>query len=448
MTMTFLLATGDENLDMWLTEVLQTLGTVEDTVDIRSHLVKKWETKRSQVVIISDQLPGDFGGEDKRDSEMVENIERLRLLSDTVRIVYLCHREPGDPLLEELIRRGVWDIFHEGFFTPEQMLSMLENPPSYKRVVNLIQSQSPFYMRKPNQTLLSAKKESKEITRGKESKHRIRQFVSFSPQFIVVTGLLPSTGTTFVTANFARFLADNDLPVAVYEPVTGNQNLFYFLNGEKLAPDHWVSWAHQIQQNRTIRKETNWYRYGVKWIPAGNVPLQREWTSEDDHMLLRWVKQTPLVLADYSEVDENKQGRSLLAEADRVWVVTDCDPLKINRGKDRLQQLYHQTGQKLSIIINRWLPSISREEIKPFCQVWHQDHLRNIPVLAYIPELGEKAIRISWDGNMAWDDTHLKKQLLKHFKSLAANILPEHVVKSMPSVNPGKSLFSVIFKRR
>lgn len=448
MKMTFLLATGDEDLDMWLTEVLQTLGRVEDTVDIRSHLIRKWESNRTQVIIISDQLPGDIGDDDKRDREMVEYIERLRLLSDTVRVVYLCHREPGDLLLDELIRRGVWDIFHEGFFTPEQMLSMLEHPPSYKRVIHLTRSRPYSFQGESKQTQLSSVSEIPSVSKKRESKQKLKQFVSFSPQFIVITGLLPSTGVTFVAANFARFLGENDLPVAVYEPVSEKRVLFDLLNGEKEAPDHWTSWSHQIQHNQTIKKDTTWNRDGVKWIPVGHPPFSREWTIQDDQMLLRWVKQTPLVLADCSEKDDNERTRSLLAEADRVWVVMDCDPMKMNRSMERLQHLYHHAGQKLSIIFNRWLPSISLEEIKSYCQVWYQDHVKSIPVLTYIPELGENATRVLWEGKMAWDDPQLRRQLRKSFKPLAEYILPDHVIKSLPSYHAGKSMLPLFFKRR
>ncbi|MBO8171219.1 MAG: hypothetical protein H0Z33_04910 [Bacillaceae bacterium] len=437
-----LLATGDEELDNWLNDILTPVGQVVKTVYIRTHIVPQCQKNQVDVLIISDNLPGDIPlqSPERRDREMIEIIEELRLQSEPIRIIYLCRRREEDIFLKHLIQRGIWDIFWNGFFQPEELIRLLKNPPAFKHVVELLRqgyNEDLNLTGVPSRTEIKDKKQAKKV-----------EFVSFPPKFIVIGNLSPSSGTTFITVNLARFLGEKNLPVSVYEPVMEQNILFDYLGGAEKSPKDWVPWALQIQSEEKIKEGTDWEQSGVKWVPAGNQPLKRTWTERDSLKLTRQVKQTPLVLVDLSNEWDKPVHEHLLMEADMVWLITDTDPLKKTDAISRLQPVYDRLDQKLSFIVNRWFDEADKSMITEWAEIWNREKNEpvKIPVISLIPELGHENNLALWKGKMAWDYPGLKEKLKEAFIPLSKQILPQSIVDQFIDKGP-VNLFQAIFRK-
>ncbi|WP_336788345.1 hypothetical protein [Paenibacillus sp. MMO-177] len=244
--------------------------------------------------------------------------------------------------------------------------------------------------------------------------------IHFNSKLVSVVSLYPRAGATFVTANFARMLGENKIPVAVLEPVFGDRGSTYYdlMHGEKNAPKDWVSWADQIKRYGTVKQEKSWSSSGVTWITSSIEPIDN-WTEEQNMMLLLAANRFPITLCDISSRYDDPHCKKIINMSDEIWVVADGDPLQLSfhyRTIDQLKQIYE--GKTIRVIGNRWNKHINNSE-------WKEAVL--LPVLSFVPELGTVVIKHLWNGKMAWDDAKLKNNLASSFKTMARLIIAKEM---------------------
>jgi hypothetical protein len=264
--------------------------------------------------------------------------------------------------------------------------------------------------------------------------------VHFNSLFVSIISLYPRAGATFVTANFARMLGENKVPVAVVEPMLENVGSTYYelMFGEKNAPKDWKSWAEQIQTKGYISQEGNWCANGVNWIPS-NVEPTFNWTEEQTMQLLIAAKRFPVTICDISSNYNASQCKKIMSMSDEIWIVTDGDPIQLSHHYKTIDSLKNDyPGKQLKVIGNKWNSYIKQSE-------WKEAVL--LPILTQIPDLGPIVLKHLWDGKMAWDDSKLKNTLTSPFKPMARAVMAKEMYSLMKKQYGLRAKLSGFFKQ-
>lgn len=244
--------------------------------------------------------------------------------------------------------------------------------------------------------------------------------VHYNSMLVSVVSLYPRAGATFVTANFARMLGENKVPVSVVEPVFSDRGSTYYelMFGDKNAPKEWESWAEQLQKNGYISQEKNWMSGGVTWVPS-NIEPTLNWSEEHTMQLLLSAKRYPITLCDISSHYTDPQARKILSMSDEIWIVADGDPIQLGLHYKSIDIIKNQYPNKpIKVIGNKWHSFIKQAE-------WKEAVL--LPVLTQIPDLGPTVLKHLWAGKMAWDDANLKNILAVPFKPMARIVMAKEM---------------------
>lgn len=244
--------------------------------------------------------------------------------------------------------------------------------------------------------------------------------VHFNSILVSIVSLYPRAGATFVTANFARMLGENKVPVAVLEPVYPNAGSTFYelMYGDKNAPKEWKSWAEQLQTMGYISQENNWSTGGVVWIPA-NIEPTPNWTEEQTMQLLLAAKRFPVTLCDISSNYAEPHSKKMMSMSDEIWIVTDGDPISLSHHIKTIDNFKNEfPGKTIKVIGNKWNEYIKQSQ-------WKEAVL--LPILTQIPDLGSVVLKHLWDGTMAWDDTKLKNILASPFKPMARTVMAKEM---------------------
>ncbi|MBU8908061.1 hypothetical protein [Desertibacillus haloalkaliphilus] len=96
------------------------------------------EDERPNMIIFHDRyISSNYEDMSDREVEWLQIVEKLRTsYDDTIRVVFFCERDKGDPFLSELVNRNVLDIFR-GNDDSEEVIKQLEDQPRYSRVAKL-----------------------------------------------------------------------------------------------------------------------------------------------------------------------------------------------------------------------------------------------------------------------------------------------------------------------
>ncbi|MFD2614716.1 hypothetical protein [Paenibacillus gansuensis] len=248
--------------------------------------------------------------------------------------------------------------------------------------------------------------------------------VHFKSMLVSIVSLYPRAGATFVTSNFARMLGENNVPVAVLEPVSTNMGSTYYelMYGEKNAPKAWKSWAEQLLANGYISEEGNWISGGVNWIPSSIEPTP-EWSEQLNMQLLLAAKRFPVTLCDISSQYHEPQNQKIMSMSDEIWIIADGDPLQLSLHYKQIDKFKNDFPSKpLKIIGNKWSRYIKQSEWKEAVQ---------LPMITQVPDLGPIAVKHLWGGKVAWEDTRLKNSLALPFKPLARAVMAKELFQLM-----------------
>jgi serine/threonine protein kinase len=172
--------------------------------------------------------------------------------------------------------------------------------------------------------------------------------------FIAIGSLYSRAGSSLIAGNLANYLSQSRIPTSLVESPTSTSYWYSYFNGEENRPRGWISWAHQLSQNKYIEKRNSWTLKSGLNLVIHDIPISREqWGEENIYKFLIAVKETPIIIHDVSYLWNDVTNKVMLEYADEIWVVIDFDIAHINAAANQLIQLKTKYGNRLKLILNK-----------------------------------------------------------------------------------------------
>jgi hypothetical protein len=102
----------------------------------RRFLEEMVDIDKPDILIIHDYyLESDLQEPKEKEKEILDVIKKLRVnYDDSLRVIYLCERQKGDPFLSALVGIGVLDIFNENSIDLEDLIEQISEKPRFSKV--------------------------------------------------------------------------------------------------------------------------------------------------------------------------------------------------------------------------------------------------------------------------------------------------------------------------
>ncbi|UAL49745.1 hypothetical protein K7887_22525 (plasmid) [Sutcliffiella horikoshii] len=396
-----LLAIGDKPYSQIVRKALsaysENFRVVENEIFHRDYLDEIIEHEKPNILIVHDfYLQSRKLVKEEKEQELVQIIQSLRIkYDDEIRVVYLCERERGDPLLFTLASNNVLDIFNTPTIDIKVFTEQLLDKPRYSKVarfmtdevrsapvtmtkeevdmeepieeVSPVEDPSPSTKKpKPEKekTIINKVVEKKVINKVVEKKVVQKQVikkqyqlnvtqqvekivgVTIQPKLILVGSPYRRTGTTFFTHTLAKHISDMGVGVTYVEnpyQVGYTYDRFY---GHKNAKDYKSLFAKlekEIRQEITEYEATiesqndcyEWKHEGVNIIATN--PMKEDVYPEEKLDLTHFMKlllslhKTPYVVVDVGTDWHREVYRELYSIADYVFLLFEPDIPLIER---------------------------------------------------------------------------------------------------------------------
>ncbi|WP_144940383.1 serine/threonine-protein kinase [Paenibacillus sp. 32O-W] len=233
-------------------------------------------------------------------------------------------------------------------------------------------------------------------------------------KLVVIGGLYPGAGATFVAVSLARLLHDSKIPHALIEHSGNSPELHSLLFGERNAPQEY---RYYTQQDFMTERSTGmrWQDGYTEWLPLPPERMsERVWTA-DHYFRLLYLLDYPAVLLDVSSQWGDPTVQEMCREADHVIIVADPYPSKLNMPQTQasLRFISGLSNKEVHWIANRdesfsgrreWLGTFPRQ---PVC----------LPAYA-----GKHLLDSHWKGRIAQDHPGILDSLRQHCGSLVSAI--------------------------
>jgi hypothetical protein len=108
----------------------------------RRFLEEMVDIDKPDILIIHDYyLESDLQEPKEKEKEIIDVIKKLRVnYDDSLRVIYLCERQKGDPFLSALVGFGVLDIFNENSIDLEDLIEQVSEKPRFSKVEKFLHS--------------------------------------------------------------------------------------------------------------------------------------------------------------------------------------------------------------------------------------------------------------------------------------------------------------------
>ncbi|MGO0058588.1 hypothetical protein ACTID9_00735 [Brevibacillus fluminis] len=205
-------------------------------------------------------------------------------------------------------------------------------------------------------------------------------------QTIVVTGLYPRTGSSFIASNYAYYHSGKSVTTTLCELPGIFSSYYISLDFEKRA-------SGSEQTNKTLLLQ------GRKLRIHAQQPRQVEHSNHTDTMSWFYplLKSTQLLVVDISSHWNSATAAWLMGLADQIWVVVDTDfPRLAQTVFDEPTPSWWLTEtSKIRIILNKWPLNSSKgsvwRKVQGTLAIW--DERVSIPsVFCCVPPMDEEAV--------------------------------------------------------
>jgi serine/threonine protein kinase len=185
-------------------------------------------------------------------------------------------------------------------------------------------------------------------------KHELTTGTAVKSAFISIGSLYSRAGSSLIAGNLANYLSQNQIPTSLVESPTSTNYWYNYFNGDENKPRGWISLAHQLSQNKAIKKSNTWTLKSGLQLITHDVPVPKEqWGEEQMYKFLIAVKETPVIIHDASHLWNDVTNKVMLEFADEIWIVIDFDIAHINASANQLMNLKTKYGNRLKLILNK-----------------------------------------------------------------------------------------------
>lgn len=359
---------------------------------------------------------------DKRLEFLADSVFTLRERYPNVQLLVLSNEEIGHPFLKELVQMGLYNVFlkGQGNLNVQQLLVLLSQPKTFGDVSHLLNVDPSIPWRitstTPNRIIINSqekaetvnsstkdegpdiekktekKQRSEKLTRTKEKvvKERIiekvevrKEIVRVDSNLVFVCNLSPKAGSTFITANLARYLAQNNVPVTVTESPNNKPYYYHFL-GMINQEEPIYSVVHEILNGNDMVSATKLPLIkGVKW----NVLFPSDLVNKvDEQRLLKILFSSHQSGTTLMDLGSNLEHTSVLNYAQQVIVAIDPNPMEIINNIHILKRFMKlkEEGKNIYFVINKWTEPLKRKEFREKMNLEPDGYIPYIePMLVY-----------------------------------------------------------------
>ncbi|GIP32673.1 serine/threonine-protein kinase [Paenibacillus sp. J2TS4] len=219
-------------------------------------------------------------------------------------------------------------------------------------------------------------------------------------RLIVLGGLYPGAGATFIAIALARLLNDADIPHALIEHAGNSPELHSLLFGERHAPVEYRYYTDpDFLPERPV--DLRWKDGRTEWLPLPpDRKLEGEWTADHYYRLL-YLLDYPVAILDISNRWCDPAVQQMCKEAELILMIADPYPSKFN-GPDTQESLHFVEGLSNKAIY--WIAN--RDEAFSGRKEWLSTLPQ--PPLCLIPSFaGKSLLDAQWKGRIAQDDPEI-----------------------------------------
>ena len=278
-------------------------------------------------------------------------------------------------------------------------------------------------------------------------------FANIPTKLIIIANLSKRAGSTFLTLNLAKALANSKILTGVIEPPIEKPYIFDTINLEdrlnKTEEEEsllFYSYVHEIINGNKIMANRETIEDGIVWnIPDPRKPIiePNEWKYEHMMKLLYTTKRSNVNLLDVGENIFHESIEPIVSEADMVILVVDPLPTEIMQNRTRLEKLFalKQQGIPVELVINRWNKGVDQKELYGTINTKPLTHLPTIE--------SEFVYEMIYKNKIPLEHPRIKEQLEKQLYTIMKLIIPnEYIIEEYSRSNRKQSFISKLRKRR
>lgn len=258
----------------------------------------------------------------------------------------------------------------------------------------------------------------------REVERTIEKLQVLSNRLIIIGGLYPGAGSSFVSMALARVLNHLSIPHALVESPVHTPELFHRLDGSRKAPGggEFIYLTDYIKM-RDGMQPAEWADGLTTWVPCNpKRGVQEDWTYEQTMQLILAVR-APVVILDVSHRWDHPSVQKVCNDADEIIFVADNRPEKYERGDTHENVAFMGELQKkrksVSVIANRDFPTPRKG--------YRLEWMKSLPILpiAIVPDMEySKIIEAEWEGRLVYDDEAYLDRVVPSMYPFIRRIIP------------------------
>ncbi|MFC5449115.1 hypothetical protein ACFPOG_12655 [Paenibacillus aestuarii] len=430
---------------------------VIEIVVVLEHLIEqiemlKGEGERVDGILLSTDLGRKL--EDRRLELLSDVLYTIRKQYDDMNIVILANEDQGHPLLAEFVDMGIYNLFLKGSdgLNIQRLMETFDKPMRFSDVAKFKEFNSSIPWRRlpsgPSSLIVNVnaaasdnektapvtvekvvekevvKVVQKEVVKVVEKVIEVDKVrdITTPSKLIVIGGMYPGAGSSFLTLTLARLLNYIGIPHAVVEHPSIQPELYSALYGDKHAPKGYRFLAEDILVHGGKGPREEWVEGHTTWYPLNQtgLPVGKSWTTDLTLKYLYQVKE-PIVLLDVSHKWSELAVKDITVDADEIFFVVDAFlPSKYYRADSKVNEeaLYElrQFGKSVNLVANKDIKVSKRSQ-------W----IKSLPFtpISIIPEIPyQEVISSFWDAKFFQDQPEHRSALLAATYSIMAKLVP------------------------
>lgn len=492
-----MLAVGDKNYSDILKEIFR---EHKDKFELcqevlhRNYLEELIEVEKPDIIIIHDYyLPSDKTSEEERDQELLELVRKFRITYDaSLRIVFLCERPTGDIFLSTLVSMGIMDIFNKRAFDIEEFIQQLIDKPRFSKVEKFLvfpstrpQAETADEVEDDTadeQSEINEEDDTKQIekTDDKESiqpvakkvvekkvvkrvveKNVIKRNYQINVQnqtlkivgipvqrkLIMIGGIRPGTGSTFVSHLLARAITQLNTTVTYIEnPFSPAYTYDRFIGHQKTKNYRSLFYQYSLASDDEMERQYDWELENVTLICKNPVYEPKTYSDKDVTfeimMKVLYSARTIVTIVDVGTDWNRDIYKDIFDMADYCYIVIEPDIPFIQffeeTDDETIKELHSILENKKTYLIgNRFTPNILKNEL---IQDLYKDKLKTIIPPFSMDEIFNAQYKGIFLNDYIKDFSNRYKQ---NMDPILKDLLPEEYLKKFRKQT---NLISRIFK--
>lgn len=458
----------------------------------RRFLEEILDLEKPDILVIHDQYLGsDFIRPEQQDQELTSLIRKFRVnYDDSLRIIFLCERPKGDPLLSTIVSIGVRDIFNTNSFDVVDFIEQILEKPRFSNVEKFLLPASPLIpfveeegdedeMERDEDSAEGESKSKNPIIQNVIEKKVIQKVVEkkvvqkvvnknvikrnyqvqitnhtekivgipVKKKLIMIGSPNHRSGSTFISHLLARALTQMGVTVTYVESPFSKAYTFDRFTGQQFADDY-RSKFYQFSKyiDPKLRSVFEWTIEDIDIIckhPTNEPVYAGEEVSFDNLIKVLFSSQATVTIMDVGTDWEYELFQDVFDIADHAYFIIEPDIPSIQyleeSKKESVQFLLKQMENEKTLLIGNHFEKrmLSNQLIKA---------LYSEKMVTHFPTFSTADVfQAQYDGVFLNDYKDYQKRIEPYVEPLLKQILPQEFIKKHKK---GSGLFKGIFNKK